>query len=95
MVVISRLAANVFLRDVPFRSTAPLVLISPPSVLRPVPCNVKDVRDALAPIAPNVIPPLPLLIVKPYEPFVAAKLMAPFELEVKVRSAPVSVIAPV
>ena len=68
--------------------------MSPPKVLRPVPCRVNAVSGVVPPTTPKEMAPLPLLIVKPYAPFTAAKLILPLELEVKVRDAPESVSAP-
>ena len=68
LVVMVRSAENPVVRELPFKSTLPLVIMLPPKVLLPVPCKVRLVSGVPAPIAPSVIEPLPLLTVKPNAP---------------------------
>ena len=95
VVVIARSKSNVVVRLVPFKSILPLVLISPLSVLVPVPCNVRKVKASLLPIDPRVIAPLPFDNVNPYRPLTVPKLKKSLLEEVRTRSAPISVVAPV
>ena len=95
VVVIARSKSNVVVRLVPFKSTFPLVLISPLSVFAPVPCNVRKVKASLLPIDPRAIAPLPFDKVNTYRPFTVPKLKKSLLEVVRVRSAPPSVVAPV
>ena len=87
--------SNVIVRFVPRKSTAPLVAISPVSVVSPEPKRVMVVNGVIRPIAPSAIAPDALLMVMPYAPFSSPTESEAPDDEISVRSPPDRVTAPI
>ena len=75
---------NCVLRDVPFKSMAPLVVMLPRNLFTPVPSKVKLANGVVLPKTAKSMAPLPLPMVKVYAPLVLPKVMSPLLVLVKV-----------